>query len=394
MSFITEASGVCLSATGSNFFPTCGSIIREGEEQYILQDERADLTIILDSDCGGGTASFECDIDRKEVESGKNVVIVNTCSLPLEITGFKNSDPLRFSLYEYPKFVNIEGDGVAGLYWSGNASDYLPLELDPFERVVIPVFFHPKREELEDGTAGTYDNRIGDTFNARVDVYPGFSVQNCEGDEAECEAYFTLSGEFICKKMLIPEWLPNNENFVELDPSTLASIENEVCLKYTGIWSVDIAAPYSPEAICTGIRDVAAEGATILTRNDVWREAPNAGWSGALGALHGLVDNLIEAEDHDDLDNLLNSRIQDYQVGCPVNGEMAIVSCSYTPGDTNIGVLPTPGGFLATGLNISASPVENVEVVSASTVYFGFIAPKVYMGVAETGDISLYNFCD
>ena len=93
----------------------------------------------------------------------------------LTITGYKNDDPLRFSIFKYPEY-----SGHAE-YNTGNTQE-LPFTVEPFQRVNINTFFHPLYSELESGNAGTYENRTGDKFESNVSILPGFEVLNCVED--------------------------------------------------------------------------------------------------------------------------------------------------------------------------------------------------------------------
>ena len=208
MAFITTGSGICLSPSGETVYPICGKIIREGEKKYILTEDGR--MVLVDGDCSDpALPSFSCNFPRKNVDSGKSVVISNTCSLSITITGFTNSDPERFTIFEYPKYLGMS------IYETGTVSQ-LPITIEPFETTTIPTFFNPLESDLEDGTAGTFDNRIGDQFSSRFEIYPGFPVLNCSSNEFDCDAYFTLSGEFICDEIDIPEFLSNNKNFINI----------------------------------------------------------------------------------------------------------------------------------------------------------------------------------
>ena len=98
MSFINTDSGVCLSPTGETSYIGCDFIIDELGRKYILTEGAK--RIIPEGDCLPFTI-FDCDkIERIVVDSGKFVTIINTCTLPLTITGFKNDDPERFSIFQ------------------------------------------------------------------------------------------------------------------------------------------------------------------------------------------------------------------------------------------------------------------------------------------------------
>jgi len=173
MSFINTDSGVCLSPTGETSYIGCDFIIDELGRKYILTEGAK--RIIPEGDCLPFTI-FDCDkIERIVVDSGKFVTIINTCTLPLTITGFKNDDPERFSIFQYPEY-----SGYAE-YNTGNTEE-LPFTIEPFQRVNINTFFHPLYSELVSGNAGTIENRTGDKFESNISILPGFEVLNCKED--------------------------------------------------------------------------------------------------------------------------------------------------------------------------------------------------------------------
>ena len=167
MAYITADSGVCLSATGDS----------------CLIDEVATL------------------------QSGKCVIISNTCSLHLTITGMTNSDSERFTLFQFPLYSG------SGTYTS--PMQEFPIELPPNTMTGVPTFWHPTSTDLATGGNGSFTERTGSYYTGRVDIFPGFPVLNCAtGSTGECEAFFTISGEFICDVMGVPGWLDNSDNFV------------------------------------------------------------------------------------------------------------------------------------------------------------------------------------
>jgi len=152
MSFITTESGVCLSETGA-----CdGAFEEKCEENYY-------------------------------VKSGKHITFVNVCNQPVEITGLFNSDPDRFTL------MNTGLSGVS-IYDSTHPLANLPQTIQPYETYRINTFFHPKGEDFETANFGTLASPTGDQFGAIIDVRPGdINFPNCEN-------FFTLSGEFLCRE--------------------------------------------------------------------------------------------------------------------------------------------------------------------------------------------------
>ena len=168
MAFITTESGICLSPKGVSVYPPCGDVITENGKLYVQTETSRNL--VVDGGCSDpAIPSFYCDIDRKTVDSGQFVTLVNACTMPFTITGFKNSEPTRFSIFTAQNGLST--------YSSGNTAQ-LPLTLEPYKTINIPTFFHPLISELETGTAGTYDNMVGDKFGARIDIHPGIPILN------------------------------------------------------------------------------------------------------------------------------------------------------------------------------------------------------------------------
>ena len=287
MAFITPASGFCLSPSGVTLYPTCGDIIEEGGKKNIRTEDGRNLSV--DGSCASPTLPFfTCQIDRKMVDSGSFVTIVNTCTLPITITGFKNSDSARFSILEYPKYIGQT------LYESGNTSQ-LPITLRPFEQTSIPTFFHPLRSELEHGTPGTFDIRDGDRFGATIDIYPGFPILNCTSSDTECDASFALTGEFICEKAPDLSILASNENFTAPDLTTIAKIENTYCLPRTKVMEFNTTDVISIENIYSGLSGLSLFYAETLNNiSPNWSvEYPDMGVSGALGTFYHLVTGVM-----------------------------------------------------------------------------------------------------
>ena len=170
MSFITEQSGICLSPSGETVYTACTWLVDEHGKRYLNTEESK--RILPEGQCLP-VANFDCDSSRKTVDSGKFVSIVNTCSLPITITGFRNSDPERFSILRYPEYAGFSE------YTTGNTEE-LPFTVEPFQRKVVNAFFHPLISELTSGTPGTLENRNGDKFRAKIDILPGFEVLNCQ----------------------------------------------------------------------------------------------------------------------------------------------------------------------------------------------------------------------
>jgi hypothetical protein len=117
-----------------------------------------------------------------------------------------NTDTGRFTLFQFPLYSG------SGTYESPMAE--FPIKLEPDTMTGINVFFHPTGNDLITGGAGSFTNRTGSFWTARIDMFPGFPILNCATGTTECEAYFTISGEMICDPSSVPGWLDNSANFV------------------------------------------------------------------------------------------------------------------------------------------------------------------------------------
>lgn len=156
---------------------------------------------------GYETRSVNCHNLCREnlVDSGK-FTLINTCSMPITVTGFTVSEPERFSLFDHEKYRNFT-------IYTQEVVGELPLTIEPRKKKTINTFFHPKYEELEYGKEGTILNRNGDQFGAKVEIYPGFKISNCESNDI-CDASLTLTGEFLCERDYKNlEALKNKHNF-------------------------------------------------------------------------------------------------------------------------------------------------------------------------------------
>ena len=391
MAFITPESGFCLSPSGTTVFPTCGDIIEESGKQYIWTEKGRRL--LIDGECSDAAIpSFTCEIERKIVDSGSFVTISNTCTLPITITGFKNSDASRFSIFEYPKYIG------QSLYESGNTSQ-LPITLRPFETTDIATFFHPLRSELETGTAGTFDVRDGDKFGATIDIYPGFPVLNCTSSETECDASFALSGEFICEKTPDLSILASNENFTAPDLTTIAKIENTYCLPRTKIMEFNTEDDISIENIYSGLSGLSlfyAETLNNITPN--WSvEYPDMGVSGTLGTFYHLVTGVMGAGTHGSINSLLASSAENYSVTSQTTDVPGrTTSGSYSPNNYTTFVT---GGDTYTGMFFEMRPGEPGGLITNQILLFnGQIIPgaakDVRMFMVESGDLTSEKICD
>lgn len=187
----------------------CDELSDESRQAYKTEDGL--MTVALEGTCIGGENNLDLvckEFCRGWYDSG-NLIIANDCIMPVDITGFRISDSERFSIFDPEKHRYRD------LYHSG-VVDELPMKLKTYERVKIPVFFHPKYEELEDGIAGTFDARSGDRFGAAVDIFPGIPINNCKQEgENECDSEILLTGELLCPpKDYDYEWM-HNKGYVD-----------------------------------------------------------------------------------------------------------------------------------------------------------------------------------
>jgi hypothetical protein len=385
MSLITEESGICLSKQASTVYVDNGLLERESIGQYLLTESALGITT---EDAGEYIPFFDC--GKSEVfTSGKNVVIVNTCSLPITITGLKNDNAARFSLFEYPKFVNIE----SGIYDSGTAAGYLPIELEPFERTIIPTFFHPKESEINNGTAGTWQNRVGDWFTGKVEIFPGFPVANCPDSIDSCEASFRLSGEFICNTVDIPSFLDDSENFITPFDGTLPDeLANVYCIPNSEIMQYysSYGSPLSAENQYLALKETIA-----FVENNNPKVQANPAYKGALDTVVKIIDKVVADGLDSDINNLFSSSVTDEDVSSRVKnpqGEIvfAEMSGSYRGDNTSTVTL---GAYSTnyTGLNIDMSG-DNAYMQN-STVFLEIGPPRIGLFVATSGDFSSHNLC-
>lgn len=211
MAFKTENDGINLSKEGIIDFTVCNSIAAENDLQLIHTE--GSQNIKTDGECDYNVFKFECEFDRKIVESGV-VKITNSCDTEVKITGLENTDPERFSLFSYPDYsTNVR-------YYTKDNTNIFPLSLQPTESISIPTFFHPLIEELEYGKSINRSDQIFsqsddyDKFGAHIKIYPGIPISNCEDSQNSCNSFFTLSGSFICEEGFRSiDWMENQINF-------------------------------------------------------------------------------------------------------------------------------------------------------------------------------------
>jgi hypothetical protein len=384
MAFITTDSGICLSPMGTSVFPTCGEIITEPGVEYIQTE--ASENLMVDGACAQAAIPvFYCDTERETVDKGKFVTIANTCTLPFTITGFRNSDPVRFSIFTEENYNDT--------YSSGNTTQ-LPLTLPPYSTVNIPTFFHPLRSELETGTAGTYENMIGDKFGAKIEIYPGIPILNCSTDELNCDAFFTLTGQLICDAVDVPDFLSNNDNFTTPDVSTLATIASYHCLQRTPILGLIHPWLQSPNSIMLQYMRIsgAADFFPDFLGDDWFDLYGDYGISGALGTFHKLITETMSQPTPWFIEDLLGASIEDYKVGEFISGSYQ--ANNYTTQDFG-------GGYTFTGMRFEILSQTFPESTHNYTVFFNADLPSaippdpndVRMFIVKSGDYSEQPMC-
>lgn len=327
MSFITEESGICLGHSGEVEYPVCGELIREGQLKYIL--EEGGKVLLTDTPCGGPIPEFDCNFDRKVVDTGKFITLTNVCTLPITVTGFTMSDPARFSLFEYPLHKGTQ------IYSSGNTTD-LPFTLQPNEFKRINTYFHPLISELTNGTPGTFDNRVGDSFESRVEIYPGFPIQNCTNDPNSCDAYFTLSGEFICEEQ-DKDWMYNNENFIAPNLNELPSVDSDYCIPITDPIEMPKAGGLQIENAFSGLRDTAIAYGRVLDEGGRLHEKyQDIGMAGSLAGFGAICQGLIDSNTHNNINNLFGATLTNYSYTYDDGENQYPLTISYSSNNTAV----------------------------------------------------------
>lgn len=387
MSFITEESGICLSHSGEVQYPICGELIREDEPKYIL--EEGGKVLFTDAPCNTTIQEFDCKFDRKVVDTGKFVTLTNTCNLPITVTGFQMSDPVRFSLFEYPL------NKGKSLYTTGNTAQ-LPFTLQPNEFKRINTYFHPLESELLNGDAGTFDNRVGDAFNSRVDIFPGFPIEGCLEDPNSCDAFFTLSGEFLCEGV-DKDWMYNNENFIAPNLADLGSIESDYCIPITDPIEMIKDGGLQIENTFTGIRDTAiAYGKVLDDGGGLNEKYEDIGMAGSLAGLASICQLLIDGNNHNDINNLFGATLNDYSYTYDDGENQYPLNINYTANNT---VVKSLNNISYTGMIFDVLSEDPSRETYYRTVFIN-VGPKDSqsqlnkMFTAHKVDYSFGDFCN
>lgn len=386
MSFITEESGICLGHSGQARYNECGELIVESDPKYILAE--SNKILLLDSTCGQAESEFDCNFPRKVVDSGKYITFTNVCTLPITVTGFTVEDPVRFSLFEYPLHKGKD------LYTTGNTKD-LPFTLQPNEQKRINTYFHPLESELISGNAATFNDRTGDYFNSRVDVFPGFPIKNCSDDPNSCDAYFTLSGELACEEN-DKDWMHNNENFITPNIQDLANIDSQSCILTTEMTTFTTPGN-QVESTFSGLRDTAiVYGKALDQGGRLYDKYSDIGMAGALAGFSQICQNAINSNNHNDIDNLFGSTLNNYSYVYDDGINQYPLTVNYIPYNTGI---KSFGGPMFTGMIFDVKSEDPSREAYYETVFmhslpFGQDAQYNLMFTAHRGDYDLEDFCD
>ncbi len=383
MPFITQNSGICLSEEGVSNFSACGPIVRESDASYVFTEK--ELKIYTDNSCSDSTTKFDCNFKRTIVDSGRFVKITNTCTLPIEITGFVNSDPVRFSLFEYPKYRN------QGSMYTVDNTEQLPITLNPTDSFKIPTFFHPLISELETGNAGiiqdVHDQELPiDVFGARVDIYPGFPISNCSTDENDCDAYFTLTGSFLCEDPGEREWMENQDNFIPADLSEFdPDIENDVCINKTPSlefttdgWVDDLDFMQKlDESILSYSEEITNGG------KDIAELYKHIGMSGALGGMRRMIQG------KNNVNELINGSLSDEEVVYTYDNKSYSMTVNY---DSQKNSIMNIDGLDFTGLFYD---IVGGQDARSQTVFINSRQETIIsLFVADEGDYDAVDFCE
>jgi hypothetical protein len=387
MSFITEESGICLGHSGEVAYPFCGELVREGELKYIL--EEGGKVLLTDTPCGGPIPEFDCNFDRKVVDTGKFITLTNVCTLPITVTGFTMSDPARFSLFEYPLHKGTQ------IYTSGNTAD-LPFTLQPNEFKRINTYFHPLISELTNGTPGTFDNRVGDSFESRVEIYPGFPIQNCTNDPNSCDAYFTLSGEFVCEEP-DKDWMYNNENFITPNLSDLGGIDADYCIPITDPIEMVKDGGLHIENTFSGLRDTAiAYGKVLDDGGRLHEKYQDIGMAGSLAGFGAICQGLIDSNNHNNINNLFGATLTNHSYTYNDGENEYPLNISYTPNNTAV---KSFNDIPHTGMLFNVFSEDPSRETYYSTVFINVGAKDVQrqlnrMFTAQKGNYLEEDLCD
>lgn len=207
----------------------CGPVSTEDVPGKTANTESG-LTIELEPSCEP-VYEIDCTTLCREnsVDSG-SFTISNSCSMPLTITGFKMTDPERFSIFKFPDYTGVK------VYHSGIIEE-LPFTLEPDQKKQINTFFHPFHDELITGKESTILNRTGDQFGSFIKIKPGFPILNCE-DGDSCRPQIILTGEFLCENQREDRsWMSNCENYEDKQIGNMPIVITTPCVPHSSFAS-------------------------------------------------------------------------------------------------------------------------------------------------------------
>ena len=100
------------------------------EENDILTQSEDGLFIKIETEEKEGDG-IECkNLCREDAVDSGSFTISNSCTMPLTITGFKMTDPERFSLFKFPDYTGVK------VYHPGIV-EQLPFTLEPDQKKQI-----------------------------------------------------------------------------------------------------------------------------------------------------------------------------------------------------------------------------------------------------------------
>jgi hypothetical protein len=278
----------------SEFYPEdvlCGPLSSE-EDPGKTANTESGLTIELESSCDP-TFDFDCKkICRETIVESGSFTISNSCTIPITVTGFKMTDPERFSLFKFPDYTGVK------VYHSGIV-EQLPFTLEADQKKQIHTFFHPLYDESMDGKEGTILNRTGDQFGSYVKIKPGFPILNCEDGDA-CKPTIILTGEFLEKDRKEITWGDNKDNFDQdfkkesLEGLRLEEINNEFFLrkKTSSFFTMDSSKEMREQYI--DFLQATVDYAIELEDNSWYNTYGDYGITGSLGLFNDLIESILD----------------------------------------------------------------------------------------------------
>lgn len=352
----------------------------EVENEPILLQTKIENGFLVEVD-SNITPEIDCEkACQQGVAASGSFTMINSCTLPITVTGIKVSDSVRFSLFKFPDYTGVE------IYSSGNVNE-LPFTINPREKIKVNTYFHPLYEELKYGNAGTPENRTGDKFGAEVRMLPGFPIINC--NKAPCDASFILTGEFLCENEEHDlEWLENKDNFdQEFDQSSLDAYDppifkNDFFLrkKHTFQYSNPLQ-DSSAENYFSGISGALENYAKYFNQNSWFDTYGDYGISGTLRGVFLSVSGLQKNNMDDDKENL-------YKIGfshtVDVN-DFTSYRTSFLAGDSEEVNFE---GNDYTVLKVKNQPLQSIDLMTNQSLFLREINPpgSIEMFLCDEGD--------